>query len=125
MRGFLLIFISISCLLCQAQVVDSVLQRDSLPKIDTAANTDSLLILPVRDTISRDSVIKDSLFRLAQAALIKRIDTSLYNSNPFYQFSNPTKMVASVRKWEGKEEFFYAIAGLLLFFALQSLRAIN
>lgn len=118
MKGFLLIFISISYFLCQAQVGDSVLKRDSLPRIDTAVGADSLLIIPVRDTISRDSVIKDSLFRLEQAALLKRIDTSLYNSNPFYRFSNPSKMVASVRKWEGKEEFFYAIAGLLLFFAL-------
>ncbi len=112
MKSIFLILISFSFFLCRAQVIDS------LAKIDTAAKLDSLQIVPARDTISRDSVIKDSLYRLEQAMVLKRIDSSVYNSNPFYRFVNPTKMIVTTRKWAGKEEFFYAIVALLLFFAL-------
>lgn len=62
--------------------------------------------------------MKDSLYRLEQAALIKKLDTAIYTSNPFYGFANPARMVVKARQWVGKEEFFYAIVALLLFFAL-------
>lgn len=45
------------------------------------------------------------------------MDTSIYNRNPFLRFTNPTRLLVSERKWDGKEDFFYAIAALLLFFA--------
>ena len=112
MKSLLLILFFFFFTWCSAQVTDS------LPKVDSLARTDSLLIIPARDTISRDSLIKDSIYRLQQKEILRRIDTSIYASNPFFRFSNPTKMLVTVRKWAGKEVFFYTIVVLIFFFAL-------
>ena len=112
MKSLLLILFTFLSIWCTAQVVDS------LPKTDSVVQADSLLAVPARDTISRDSVIKDSLYRLEQEQIRKRIDTSIYANNPFFRFSNPVKMLVTVKRWDGKEVFFYAIVVLLFFFAL-------
>jgi hypothetical protein len=99
---------------CNAQSVN-----DSLQQSDSAITIkDSLEMVPVKDTISRDSVIKDSIFRAEIAGFYKRLDTAIYNNNPFYQFKNPIRRITSERVWKGKEGFFYSIIALLLFFAL-------
>jgi hypothetical protein len=72
-------------------------------------------MVPVKDTISRDSVIKDSIFRAEIAGFYKRLDTAIYNNNPFYQFKNPLRRITSERVWKGKEGFFllhYCFAAL-------------
>jgi len=96
---------------CGAQLPDS-LQTDS-----NLLQVDSLLVLPVQDTISRDSIIKDSIYHAEWVRFSKSIDTSIYSSNPFFRFTNPIRQLVVERKWQGKEDFFYAIAALLLFFA--------
>lgn len=75
-------------------------------------------MLPVRDTISRDSLIRDSVYQAEWMQFSKSRDTSIYNRNPFLRFTNPRPMLVTERKWNGKEDFFYAIAVLLLFFAV-------
>lgn len=46
-----------------------------------------------------------------------RLDTTIYQHNPYIQFTQPVKRITSERKWEGKDGIFYCIVGLLLFFA--------
>ena len=92
--------------------------NDSLAIDSALIKTDSLSALPLSDTISRDSVVKDSIFKAEIFDFNKRLDTSIYNLNPFYHFKNPVRLIAIERKWKGKEGFFYSIIALLLFFAL-------
>jgi len=47
-----------------------------------------------------------------------RFDSIIYINHPFYHFYNPVNQIATKRKWEGKEAFFYATIALLIFFAL-------
>jgi len=46
-----------------------------------------------------------------------RLDTTIYQHNPYIQFTHPVKRITSERKWNGKEGIFYCIVGVLLFFA--------
>lgn len=79
---------------------------------------DSLLQVPLADTVSQDSLIKDSLFKRDILEFGKKIDTGIYNAHPFYGFKNPTRRIAIERQSKGKEGFFYSIVALLLFFAI-------
>lgn len=104
-------------------------QRDTtIIKRDTATIIrDSLTTSPtppLKDTISQDSLRRDSVYKAKDSIYIadivlfnKRLDSSIYNHNPFFQFKNPTHLIAAKRQWEGKEGFFYSILALLLFFA--------
>ena len=114
MKNLLLILLSIFTFWCYGQsITDSLARKDSVQFVDSAA------VLPVaKDTISRDSVVRDSLRQAAYIVLAKKMDTAIFSQNPFYRFSNPTRLIASKRVWNGKEGFFYAIVALLLFFAL-------
>lgn len=114
MKNLLLIFSTFTVFWCSGQsAIDTVAKKDSTQIIDSAA------VLPVvKDSISRDSVVRDSLRQVAYVFLAKKLDTAVYSQHPFYKFSNPTRLIASKRVWNGKEGVFYAIIALLLFFAL-------
>ena len=114
MRKTLFILSSWLSLWCNAQSVsDSLQQNDpvSLPK-------DSLSVLSIRDTISLDSVLNDSIRSFQVVDFYKRLDSVIYNHNPFFQFKNPRRMIVVEKQRKGKEGFFYSIMALLLFFAL-------
>ena len=92
---------------------------DSLQLKDSnAVVMDSLSLLPVIDSISKDSLARDSIFKAEIVNFYKRLDTAIYNHHPFYRFNNPVRLMAAKREWRGKEGFFYSIVALLLFFAL-------
>ncbi len=113
MRKLLLILTLLLSVFCHTQSVS-----DSLIRIDSSFIKDSLSIIVASDTISKDSVARDSIRQLEISEFYKRFDTSIYSSNPFYHFKNPTRLIVLKRKWNGKEGFFYSIIALLLFFAL-------
>jgi len=46
------------------------------------------------------------------------VDSFLYTKHPFFSFSKPIRYPVSIRQWQGKEVTFYALIGLLIFFAL-------
>jgi hypothetical protein len=118
-RFFILIFCLISAF-CNAQLAADSVIVDS-PRIAV----DSLSRLPMPDTISKDSLLKDSLIKIKDSLskrelteFAQRLDTSVYNANPFYGFKNPTRRIVIERQSKGKEGFFYSIVALLLFFAV-------
>jgi hypothetical protein len=137
---FILFFFYGAC--AEAQVDgDSIRQSDSNPvqrkpapvrrvpvrvqRDTTAVIRDSLAIMTPKDTISRDSLqrasisqVKDSAYKADFQLFRKKMDSSIYNHNPFFSFKNPVLMISAERKRDGKEGFFYSITALLLFFAL-------
>lgn len=94
------------------QVADSIQQKDSI-----ALLKDSLSVITAVDSISRDSITRDSARRSEIVVFYKSLDTAIYSQNPFYRFKNRTRLIAVERKWQGKEGVFYSIIALLLFFA--------
>lgn len=94
------------------QVADSIQQKDSI-----ALLKDSLSVITAVDSISRDSITRDSARRAEIMVFHKSLDTAIYSQNPFYRFKNRTRLIAVERKWQGKEGVFYSIIALLLFFA--------
>lgn len=71
-----------------------------------ADRVDSTLSNTKRDTIT---VPKENFWRT---------DSFLYTGHPYFTFTNPTRYTVSIRQWQGKEAIFYALIGLLIFFAL-------
>jgi hypothetical protein len=71
-----------------------------------ADRVDSTLSNTKRDTIT---VPKENFWRT---------DSFRYTGHPYFTFTNPTRHTVSIRQWEGKEAIFYALIGLLIFFAL-------
>lgn len=74
---------------------------------------------PLRDT----TVVQDTVVRAIDSLPTKHtysflLDSSLYNRQPYFQFTKPIRRLASERSWQGKEPFFYATVALLIFFAL-------
>jgi hypothetical protein len=65
----------------------------------------------------RKSII-DSLLVVAKNNFPKNWDSVLYSNHPFYQFTNPKKLLVQKRDWFGKEHFFYIILVLFIFFAI-------
>ena len=113
MRKLLLILFCFLSVVCKAQVAN-----DSFPANSPSVGVDSLSKIPLQDTISQDSLLKDSISKQQINEFNKRLDTSIYSHNPFYNFKNPTRMIVLERQWKGKEGFFYSIVALLLFFAI-------
>ena len=140
-NAFLILFLFCSvCAAAQAES-DSLRQTDSAPvqrrsvpvrrapvgiQRDTMVVTrDSLVMPPPKDTISQDSLRRDSINRAKDSVYKKEItsfnkglDSTVYNRNPFFQFKNPIRRIAKEREWNGKEGFFYSIIALLLFFCI-------
>ncbi len=114
MKNCLLILFLLFSISGIAQLLpDSLINRDSL-----LLRNDSLSSpLPVKDTISRDSLVKENLRKQEFSTFLKKLDTSIYSNNTFYRFNHPIKLVSTERRWNGKEGFFYSIIALLLFFA--------
>ncbi len=67
---------------------------------------DSTLSPTKRDTIT---VPKENFWQA---------DSFRYTGHPYFTFTNPTRYTVSIRQWQGKEAVFYALIGLLIFFAL-------
>jgi hypothetical protein len=139
-NAFLILFLFCSVCAAAQSEDDSLRQTDSIPvqrrpapirrtpvriQRDTAALArDSQVVSLPKDTISQDSLrrdsinkAKDSVYKIDIASFYKRLDSAIYNHNPFFQFKNPTRQIAKSRQWNGKEGFFYSIIALLLFFA--------
>ncbi len=47
-----------------------------------------------------------------------QLPSYFFERHPYYQFTNAARYKISVRQWQGKEEIFYALLALLIFFAL-------
>ena len=109
---FLILFFLISAK-CYTQSITGGLIR-----IDSSFISDSLSLIAARDTISKDSIARDSIKQLEISEFYKRLDTTIYSNSPFYHFKHPTRLIVLERQWHGKEGFFYSIVALLLFFAL-------
>jgi hypothetical protein len=117
MLKYLILF----CSLLYGQKMLAQTAQDSLPAADTVkppaprrviappaatlAPVDSTLPNTRRDTIA----VAPQNFWLA--------DSFKYTRHPYYSFTNPTRYTVSTRQWQGKEAIFYAIIGLLIFFA--------
>lgn len=100
-KHWLLIVGCFLSLLLQAQS-DTTLRSDSTAVLDTAtAPKDTVVLAPPPPP-------KPSIL----------LDSSIYNQQPFFSFTQPMRQTVSKREWEGKEAFFYTTLGLLIFFAL-------
>lgn len=89
-------------------------QTDTLPVPDASVNQ------RVYDTINTLTETADSTISASPAAITKilNFDSIIFKRHAFYNFNNPISRIDSERAVEGKEIFFYAILGLLIFFAL-------
>jgi len=83
------------------------------------APSDSLV--QQRDTLRQ----QDTLFqnpietpKIVKPAFSLFLDSSIYNHQPYFTFTNPVKRLVSRRTWQGKEPLFYSTIVLLIFFAL-------
>jgi hypothetical protein len=92
---------------------------DSIPPVDSLSIIDSIQG-PVIDTSwwkdSLPSIRRDTIFVPATPAWAS--DSSVFAGHPFYRFTGPSRYVVSIKQREGKEVLFYALVGLLFFFAL-------
>lgn len=113
MRRLLLILFFLFSARCYSQA-----DTDSLVRLNSSLIRDSLSIIAARDSILQDSIARDSIRQVAIIEFYKKLDTSIYNNNPFYNFKNPVRLITIEKEWQGKEGFFYSIVALLLFFAL-------
>lgn len=101
-----------------AQQSDSAQRRDSNVHIASVA--------PPRDTIrqQRDSARQDTVFQNRDTpTVVKPVfsllsDSSVYNHQPYFSFTNPVKRLVERRTWQGREPLFYSTIALLIFFAL-------
>lgn len=84
---------------------DSVPTSDSTGFIDSADMEDSV-VYPTK--VFRPNI---SLFRPQQ-------DTSILLLSTFFRFTDPMRYSITIKKWQGKEAFFYSMLALLIFFAL-------
>jgi hypothetical protein len=70
-------------------------------------------------SIVKDSVYVPTKLQGPTISLFKnRNDTSFLQINPFFRFTEPLRYSITIRKWQGKEDIFYSIIALLIFFAL-------
>lgn len=53
----------------------------------------------------------------ADSTRIIRIDSVAMAGHPYFSFTNPVRRIEDVRRVEGREEVFYSLVALLLFFA--------
>ena len=90
-----------------SRVIDSI-SRDCILKLK-----ESIL----KDSLSREATRRDSIKHSEETVFFKWLDSAIYNHNPFFGFTNPTRLIVIQRQWKGKEGFFYSIIALLLFFA--------
>jgi hypothetical protein len=92
---------------------------DSIPAADSLSIADSLKG-PIVDTTwwkdSLPSMRRDTIY--VPADLTWATDSFSFTEHPFYRFTNPSRYVVSLRQREGKEVLFYAMVGLLFFFAM-------
>jgi hypothetical protein len=84
---------------------DSIKVADSTVLIDSVALQDSVL-----------SFVK--IFRPGISLFRPQKDTTTLLLSPFFRFTDPVRYSITVKKWQGKEAFFYSMLALLIFFAL-------
>lgn len=103
LRFYLIIFLFLLNLAVKAQA-------------DTAVRLDSPRL--VVDTLPKADTVKvDTVKPVIAKPLYIRFDTVLYKQHPYFKIENPVRFIAPKRIWNGKDAFFYACIGLLLFFA--------
>jgi hypothetical protein len=73
----------------------------------------------LRDT----TVLADSLVKAIDTVPAKPtysflLDSSIYNRQPYFSFTNATQRMVTVKSWEDKDAFFYITIALLIYFAL-------
>jgi hypothetical protein len=102
-------------------------QQDSTRRMDSTVRRDTVQRQPdslaqLRDSLGR---LQDSLFqkpidtpKIAKPAFSLFLDSSIYNHQPYFSFTNPAKRLVQKRQWQGKEPLFYSTIALLIFFAL-------
>ena len=112
-KKFLLVICCFLGAVCNAQIA-----LDSVVVDSPEVAIDSLTSVAIPDSISQDSIIRDSLFQRDLLEFNQRIDTATLNAHPFYGFKNPTRRIIIERQSNGKEGFFYSVVALLLFFAI-------
>src|SRR5215217_9046835 len=102
-------------------------QQDSARLADSATLRDSATKRPDSLTQLRDSLgrLQDTTFqkpidtpKIVVPAFSLFLDSSVYNHQPYFSFTNPVKRLTQERQWQGKEPLFYSTVVLLIFFAL-------
>lgn len=98
-------------------------QKDSLPIHNVTQQRDSL----VRDSSGRDSLRIDSVTAHVQVPVKDSIkpflkhpfsDSVRFLHHKFFSFTDPVRYTVTEREWHGKEQIFYSVIALLIFFAL-------
>jgi len=86
---------------------------------DSTLRIDSTRLDSVRvDSTKVDSSVNPMTHPFISVRLPARLDSPIYRTHPVYKFTNPVRFRTTVRQWQGKEAIFYALIGLLIFFAL-------
>lgn len=124
MRKYLF-FILVLCSTIHLSAQDSTNPVPPQIQPDTAGLVPPVIRPVIRKPVVRridSTAIKDSIARMAQRPFVMpvnmNIDTLRFSLHPYFRFTNPTKLLVTVKQWKGKETIFYSIIALLLFFAL-------
>ena len=112
-KAWVVIALLLSCVAAPAQS-DTARLSDSTTRFDTSA--------PQQDSALRQA---DTLFqkpidtpKVVVPVFSLLTDSTVYNKQPYFSFTNPVKRLISERAWQGKEPLFYSTVALLIFFAL-------
>ncbi len=102
--------------------VDSVLipKNDSIVSADTVAFQDSLIILPVSDSVSRRPLGDSNWVLQKDSITTQYFCWEVLKRNRYFDFkSRPfIKQFASLKNFKGKEFIFYLLVFMLLIFAI-------
>lgn len=117
MKYLLALIFSFFCIAGFAQLADSVRIADSVARQEAILQKQQKL----QDSMQhlQDSVqqLKDSMYTLSQQQFYRQLDTLIYAQNPYVPVKDPKWLISEKRVWTGKENIFYAIVAMLLFFA--------
>ncbi len=120
---------------------DSAVQPQPTAPRDTTKKVRRLRQVPKRaivDTVRSDSLRIDSLAPLTDTVIIDTLpasippldsikvkliapigsDSARFVDRFYFQYLKPIRYTVSKRQWHGKEEIFYTVVGLLIFFAV-------
>jgi hypothetical protein len=115
-KYILLIIFSFTVVFGFGQSADSLrVQTDSIRAMDTLKK--DTVAVKVDSTAIKAAMLADSMYTSIQNDFYRKLDTVIYNHNPYFSFKKPLKQINTRREWEGKESVFYTVLFLLIFFA--------
>lgn len=114
---FLLLFISLNAINAQS---DTLIPRADTLRVETIQQPDTTIRSPFADSVSRRPVtisIVDSARKMFSSS--ESLAQQIMNEHPYFGFKSSIKKVTAggqVRKYQGKELFFYVIILLLIIY---------